>query len=183
MGKRRDQTLPSTEMTSMIDIIFQLLIFFLVTLSLGTVQQTSSSDVEGEKKEDLPILPLMAKLSDTSPVTEGFLLHIDEDKEDKVKGDIVCWILDPTYPTLKEARADSSRGHGPFNLEQCTKKVKRDMETWKMMEGTIPTFGFRAYKDTPFGFVLDLMFHCNQDSIEVVDFHLAIDKDGSKGGL
>lgn len=51
--KRRDEELPDLQMTSMIDIIFQLLIFFLVTLSFNP-SEVSAPMIEGIKQIATP---------------------------------------------------------------------------------------------------------------------------------
>ncbi|MFP4458751.1 MAG: ExbD/TolR family protein [Candidatus Zixiibacteriota bacterium] len=51
--KRREEALPSMEMTSMIDIIFQLMIFFIVTMSVMPAEQ-SAPKVEGTKQIPTP---------------------------------------------------------------------------------------------------------------------------------
>ncbi|MFP4458750.1 MAG: ExbD/TolR family protein [Candidatus Zixiibacteriota bacterium] len=173
MPRRREETLPSSEMTSMIDIIFQLLIFFLVTLSLGTVQSQSTAEVVGEMKEDVPDLPPMKQLTESErKLTEGYILHIDEDKENQVRGDLVAWIFDPEFPSLAEAKKDSSGNHGPFSLDEAKKRIDELLGTHLMMKGEPTSLKMRAHEDTEYGFVLDIMGICNADSIKTVDFNL-----------
>ncbi len=53
MSKRREEELPSMPMTSMIDIIFQLMIFFIVTMSVMPSTK-SAPQVEGNKPIPTP---------------------------------------------------------------------------------------------------------------------------------
>lgn len=173
MVKRKDDKIPSAEMTSMIDIIFQLLIFFLVTLSLGTVQDRASSEVTGEMQEQLPQLPPVSKLSDTRTLTDGYLLHIDEDKDDKVDGDLIAWILDPDYPSLDDVQKDNTGEHGPFSLKDAGRRLRKKIEDRIYLGEDPPPLQVRAHEKTPYGFILEIMTFCNEDSIETVDFHFA----------
>ena len=54
MSKRRDEELPQIPMTSMIDIIFQLMIFFIVTMSVMPSTK-SAPQVEGKKLVSTPV--------------------------------------------------------------------------------------------------------------------------------
>ena len=179
MSQRRDETLPSTEMTSMIDIIFQLLIFFLVTLALGSVQEKASAEIKGEMQEDLPQLPPVEKLSDPTAFTDGFLLQVIEDKEDDVDGKFALWILDPLYPSVLEAKADSSGTHGPYSLKRGFRTIRKRVEDKILLGEAPPPLSIRAHEETPYGYILEIMSFCNQDSIETVDFRFARVREGS----
>lgn len=176
MQQRSRDKAPTSELTSMVDIIFQLLIFFMVTLALGTVNQRATAAVKGEKKEDLPKLPPVERLGAPPEFTDGYLLHIDKKKkgrEKKIKGDLIAYILDPDVPTPEDARKDSSGGHGPFSLDMGKRKLKKLIESRIALGEEPPPLEIRANEKTPYGYILDIMEFCNEDSIEVVNFHFA----------
>ena len=76
--KQRAEELPKAAWTSLIDIIFQLLIFFMVTMALGTMEQQANAAVAGAEKKNLPKLPAVEKLATPQEFSEGFLLHINK---------------------------------------------------------------------------------------------------------
>lgn len=172
MARRQEETLPSSQMTSMIDIIFQLLIFFLVTLAFGTIQTTTAADVPGEMREDVPQLPPMSQLAVTQPLTEGYVLHVDRNTEGLVRGDFVVFILTPEFPSVEDAIADTLRNHGPFTLEQGKREITSRISDKLYLTGEPAYLKMRAHEDLNYGFVLDMMSICNADSIEIVDFSL-----------
>ncbi len=170
MGRKQSDPLPSMQMTSMIDIIFQLLIFFLVTLSMGTVQEQASSKVKGEQKVNLPELPPVEKLSDVPELTDGYMLWIEQDKNNKVDGDLAVYILDPIMNNIDDAQKDSSGQYGPFSLQQGSRNLKTKINDEIALGEAPPPLFIVAHAETPFGFVLDIMRFCNEDSIEAVNF-------------
>jgi len=171
--KSRQAELPMAAWTSLIDIIFQLLIFFMVTLSLGTLQKQSTAAVKGEEKKDLPKLPPVEKLATPQDITTGFLFHIDEINEKPFNGDLGAYILDADYPTIEDVKADTFGKHGPFNLKKGKRELQRKIEEILFATGEPPRLELRAHKETPFGYILDIMEFCDADSIEVVGFRFA----------
>ena len=172
--KRRVEPLPKAEWTSLVDIIFQLLIFFMVTMALGTMLQQSAAQVVGQEKKDLPKLPAVEKLASVDwEVSEGYLLHIDRLQKPPFNGDLAAYILDPAVPTVKEAEAESSHAHGPFPLDKAKRILQRRIEEEIFMGNPPPHLEIRAHEDTPFGYILDIMEFCDRDSIEVVGFRFS----------
>jgi len=171
--KRQEEPLPKAEWTSLIDIIFQLLIFFMVTLALGTMEQQAQAAVKGEEKKDLPKLPPVEKLATPQDLKEGFLLHIDKIKEKPFNGKLGAYILDPECPTVDDAKKDTTRSHGPFTLKKAKLKLQKLIEDEYYRTGRPPHIEIRAHEETSFGYILDLMEFFDQDSIEVVGFRFA----------
>ncbi len=171
--KQHKAELPKAQWTSLIDIIFQLLIFFMVTMALGTLQQQAAAAVKGEEKKELPKLPPVEKLATPQELTEGFLLHVDKIQKPPFNGKLGAYILDPQCPTVKDAEADSLHRHGPFTLAKAKRELQRRIEEKIFMGEPPPRLEIRAHKDTPFSFILDVMEFCDADSIEVVGFRFA----------
>lgn len=171
--KPRVEELPTMPWTSMIDIIFQLLIFFMVTLALGTLQQQATAAVKGEMKKDLPKLPPVEKLADAEELKEGFLLHIDQLKEPPFNGGFGAYILDPECPNVDDAKKDPTRSRGPFTLDKAKLVLKQKIESVIFQGEEPPRLFIRAHKETSYGYILDIMTMCDQDSIEVVNFRFA----------
>ncbi|MBN1756246.1 biopolymer transporter ExbD [bacterium] len=173
MNKRAVEDIKRTEWTSLIDIIFQLLIYFMVTLALGTVTQKASAQVKGSEREDLPQLPTVSKLADVSPLLDSYLLHVDRAKQGKYRGELVGYILDAQYSSIKEAERDSLGEHGPWPLEQAKQILKKRVED-KIFLGEKPSqIELRIHEETKFGYILDIMDFCDKDSIETVVFHFS----------
>ncbi len=173
MAKRVEEPLPEMEWTSLIDIIFQLLIFFMVTMSLGTMETRAIQRVKGKMEENLPALPEMEKLSEVENVPTGLLLHTEVEKEGKNAGKLVAYILDQMVPSIEEAKKDTLHTHGPWLLKEAKKRFKRRLDDIFYMGETMPTVEIRAHKDTDFGFILDVMNYASADSVEAVKFRLS----------
>lgn len=171
--KRSEEELPKAEWTSLIDIIFQLLIFFMVTMALGTLQEQAQAQVKGEEKKNLPKLPPVEKLATPQELKTGYLLHIDEIKEKPFNGKLGAYILDPNCPTVDEAKKDTTHSHGPFTLKKAKAKLQKLIEDEYYKTGEPPRVEIRAHEKTSYGYILDLMELFDQDSIEVVGFRFA----------
>lgn len=168
MAKPRGDSIPSADWTSMIDIIFQLLIFFMVTMALGTVQQQSSAVQEGEEQENLPDLPGMTDLGEALSISEGILLiHVSDDADDQVKGDLAVYLLTNQIPTVDDAKKDSTRSAGPFSWEVAYAKLEKRMSDSRMFGEPLPRVEMRATKNMPYGYVLDVMNLCYHDEEEL----------------
>jgi biopolymer transport protein ExbD len=163
----------------MIDIIFQLLIFFLVTLSMGTMEKQAATAAEGEQKENLPNLPGMKNLGEALDIQKGVILvHVDDDKDDKVPGDWIVYLLNNDIPSVEDAKKDSSHSAGPFTWETAIKKVDNELDYARRNEpDNIPRIELRAAYNFNYGYVLDLMKLCYHDEealrLNEVVFHLA----------
>ncbi|MBN2542407.1 hypothetical protein JXI42_06030 [bacterium] len=173
MAKRVVEEAPKTEWTSLIDIIFQLLIYFMVTLALGTVSQKASAQVKGMMKEDLPQLPEVGKLADVGPLIDGFLLHVDRAKTGRYKGELVGYILDEECQSLERAQKDSTQDRGPFRLDDAKRRLQRKVEDLIFLGERPKNIELRVHEETEFGFILDIMDFCDKDSIETVVFHFS----------
>ncbi|RKZ31595.1 hypothetical protein DRQ36_01490 [bacterium] len=161
MAKRQADIWPSANWTSLIDIIFQLLIFFMVTLALGTVERQARSQSEGKEKEDLPQMPGMVGLGEALDITPGsVLIHVAEDAEDEVKGNLVVYLLNHEIPSVKEAKEDSLHRAGPFSWDVAYSKLERQIRTARTNYEPMPRVEMRAYEGTPYGKVLDIMKLC-----------------------
>ncbi len=171
--KPRKEELPKAQWTSLIDIIFQLLIFFMVSMALGTLQQQANAAVKGEEKKDLPKLPSVEKLATAQELTEGFLLHIDKITQKPFNGKLGAYILDTKFPSVDDAKADSTHSHGPFELGKAKRILQKKIEDIIFMGEPPPRLEIRAREDTPFGYILDIMEFCDADSIEIVSFRFA----------
>jgi len=172
--KGRTEELPKAQWTSLIDIIFQLLIFFMVTMALGTLLQQATAAVRGEERKDLPKLPPVEKLASVQDeLSEGYLLHINKINEKPFNGKLGAYILDPDISTIRDAKADSTHSRGPFSLEDAKRKIQKKIEDDIFMGNPPPRLELRAHKDTPFGYILDIMEFCDRDSIEVVGFRFS----------
>jgi len=168
MSKPRGEPVPSADWTSLIDIIFQLLIFFMITLALGSVQEQASAAEEGEEQEDLPELPGMTDLGEALEITQNTLLiHVADDEDDMVKGNLVVYLLNHEIPTVEDARNDSSRTAGPFSWDYAFDKLQREMNSKRMFNEPLPRVEMRATKSTPYGYVLDVMNLCYHDEEEL----------------
>lgn len=168
MAKPRGDSMPSADWTSMIDIIFQLLIFFMVTMALGTVQQQSTVAQEGEEQENLPELPGMTDLGEALAITEGTLLiHVADDEEDKVRGDLMVYLLTNDIPSIEEANKDSLGTAGPFSWDDAYGKLTKRMSDSRMFGEPLPRVEMRATKNMPYGYVLDVMNLCYHDDEEL----------------
>lgn len=171
--KMKDEQIPKAQWTSLIDIIFQLLIFFMVTMALGTLQEQAAAAVKGEEKKDLPKLPPVEKLATPQEISEGFLLHIDELNEKPFNGELGAYILDPECPSVDDARGDSLGRHGPYTLGKAKRELQKRIEDMIFRGEPPPRLEIRAHQKTPFGDILDIMEFCDADSIEVVGFRFA----------
>ncbi|RKZ35002.1 hypothetical protein DRQ33_00910 [bacterium] len=171
--KRIEEKLPKAEWTSLIDIIFQLLIFFMVTMALGTLQRQAQAAVKGAEKKNLPKLPPVEKLATPQDITTGYLLHINEINEKPFNGQLGAYILDPEFPTVEDAKKDTLGGHGPFALNVAKAKLQKKIEDEFFRTGEPPRLEIRAHQKTSFGYILDIMEFCDRDSIEVVGFRFA----------
>jgi len=171
--KVKSEELPQSPKTSMIDIIFQLLIFFMVSLALGTMETQTADAVKGEEQKDIPALPPMEKISSPQELTTGFLLHVDKVKEKPFNGTLGVYILDPSAPTLEDAQKDSLKRHGPYDLKRGSAELQKRIEDVIYQTGVRPRLEIRADKETPFGYILEVMEFCDQDSIAVVGFRFA----------
>jgi len=168
MAKKIQEDWPSADWTSLIDIIFQLLIFFMVTLALGTVEKQATSKMEGEEKEDLPELPGMAGLGEALDITPGtILLHVADDENDEVSGDLVVYMLTHDIQNLEEAKKDSSRSAGPFSWDEAYKRLAKKLEFSRKFNEDLPRVEMRATATTPYGNVLDIMKLCYHDEEEL----------------
>lgn len=168
MAKPRGDSIPSADWTSMIDIIFQLLIFFMVTMALGTVQQQAAAAQEGEEQENLPELPGMTDLGEALDITQGtLLLHVADDAEDEVSGDFVVYLLTNEIPTVEDAKKDTTHSAGPFSWETAYKKIADRMADSRMFGEPLPRVEMRATKNLPYGSVLDVMNLCYHDDEEL----------------
>ncbi len=181
--KREEREIPKAQWTSLIDIIFQLLIFFMVTMALGTLQQQAAAAVKGQEKKNLPKLPSVEKLATAQELTEGFLLNVDKINEKPFNGTLGAYILDKDCPSIDDAQADSSHSHGPFELGKAKRLLQKKIEDIIFMGEPPPRLQIRAREDTPFGYILDIMEFCDADSIEVVSFRFANIKKSAGGGL
>lgn len=164
MPRKQTEDLPSADWTSLIDIIFQLLIFFMVTLALGTVQKQASAQMEGEMDENLPELPGMSNLGEALEIGPGVLLiHVAPDDEDKVSGDLMVYLLTNDIPNIEEAKKDSTRRAGPFSWDDAFKNVQRQLKFARDYSEPLPRVEMRAFTGTPYGNVLDIMNLCYHD--------------------
>ena len=167
MAKPRE-SYPSADWTSLIDIIFQLLIFFMVTLALGSVQEQASAQQQGEEQADLPELPGMTDLGEALDITSNTLLiHVADDKDDKVRGDLVVYFLTSSYPSVDEAEKDSTHESGPFPWDVAYSKLEKMLSSKRMFNEPLPCVEMRATKSTPYGYVLDVMNMCYHDEEEL----------------
>ena len=171
--KQRAEELPKAAWTSLIDIIFQLLIFFMVTMALGTMEQQANAAVAGAEKKNLPKLPAVEKLATPQEFSEGFLLHINKVNEKPFNGKLGAYILDSDVKTIEDAKKDTTGKHGPFTLKKAKKILEKKIEDEFYTKGEPPRLEIRAHQDTPFGYILDIMEFCDRDSIEVVGFRFA----------
>jgi len=161
MKKQQKEPMPAANWTSLIDIIFQLLIFFMVTLALGTIEQRANAESEGIEKEDLPQMPGMTHLGEALNITpETILIHVAEDIDDEVKGDLVVYLLDYETQTIQEAKEDSSHRAGPFSWKKAYQKVAKKIQFAREYNEPLPRVEMRAYEGTPYGNVLDIMNLC-----------------------
>ena len=168
MAKPRGESVPSADWTSLIDIIFQLLIFFMITLALGSVQKQATAAQEGEQNEDLPELPGMTDLGEALDITPGILLmHVADDKDSEVKGDLVVYLLSNEIPSLEEARKDSTHSAGPFSWDVAYKKLEKKLSFTRDFNEPLPRVEMRATKNCPYGYVLDVMNLCYHDDEEL----------------
>lgn len=178
MPKREKEEWPEASWTSMIDIIFQLLIFFMVTLSLGKVEQRAHAATEGIKKEDIPELPGMKNLGDALDITPGtILIHVERDKKDEVPGEWIVFLLTSKIQTIKDARSDTARTAGPFSWDFAFKKISNELQFKRQYNEPLPRIEMRAESVFPYGNVLDVMKMCYHDEekqrINQVFFRLA----------
>ena len=165
--RERIEPMPAANWTSLIDIIFQLLIFFMVALALGTVEQKTRADAEGVEKEDLPQMPGMTRLGEALDIVpETILIHVGEDVDDEVKGDLVVYLLDYETQTIKEAKEDTLHRVGPFSWEKAYQKIAKKLQFARDFNEPLPRVEMRAYEGTPYGNVLDIMnlcYHSEED--------------------
>ncbi len=168
MAKPRGDSIPSADWTSMIDIIFQLLIFFMVTMALGTVQQQAAAAQQGEEQENLPELPGMTDLGEALDITQGTLLiHVADDEDNEVSGDLIVYFLTHEIPTVDDAKKDTTHTAGPFSWERAYDKFAKKMADHRMFGEPLPTVEMRATKNLPYGSVLDVMNLCYHDDEEL----------------
>ncbi|GEM_PF-1450929 len=168
MPIKQAEDIPSPDWTSLIDIIFQLLIFFMITLALGTVTQQASAQMEGELDENLPELPGMSNLGEALDIGPGvILIHVAPDEEDKVSGDIMVYLLNEEIPNVEEAEKDSTRKAGPFSWDVAYKNLQRQLTFARDYNEPLPRVEMRAYAGTPYGLVLDIMNLCYHDEPEM----------------
>jgi len=169
MPKRQTEDVPSADWTSLIDIIFQLLIFFMVTLALGTVQQQAEAQMEGELDEELPELPGMSGLGEALSIAPGvILIHIAPDTEGLVAGDLVVYLLTNQFPNIEEAKKDTvERNSGPFSWEAAYRNLQRRLNFARDYHEPLPRIDMRAYAGTPYGHILDIMNLCYHDQPEM----------------
>ena len=168
MAKRAEEQWPMASWTSLVDIIFQLLIFFMVTLALGTVQRQAAAQMKGEEKEDLPELPGMSNLGEALDITPGtILIHVADDKEDEVRGEFVVYLLNNEIKSIQDAKKDSTHSVGPFSWDEAYRKVGRKLEFARDFNEPLPLVEMRAGRNTPYGNVLDIMNLCYHDDPEM----------------
>ena len=178
MAKRPAEEWPEATWTSMIDIIFQLLIFFMVVLSVGTFEQQAYAQAEGEEQENLPEMPAMKNLGEAMEITPGsIVIHVDTDKEDKVPGDWIVYLLNDKIPTVDEAKKDSTHSAGPFSWDVAFKKIQTLINNKRFNYEELPRVDMRAVSKFQYGNVLDVMNLCYSDDeklrINQVYFRLA----------
>lgn len=168
MPIKKAEEIPSPDWTSLIDIIFQLLIFFMVTLALGTVTKQASAQMEGELDENLPELPGMSNLGEALDIGPGvILIHVAPDVDEKVSGDIMVYLLDEKISNIEEAKKDSTRSAGPFSWDDAYKNLQRRLTFIRDYNEPLPRVEMRAYTGTPYGLVLDIMNLCYHDVPEM----------------
>jgi len=155
--KHRAEELPKAAWTSLIDIIFQLLIFFMVTMAVGTMQQQANAAVAGAEKKNLPKLPPVEKLATPQEFSSGFLLHINKINEKPFNGELGAYILDSDVATVDDAKKDSTGKHGPYTLKKAKGILEKRIENIFFTTGEPPRLEIRAHKDTPFGYILGIM--------------------------
>jgi len=187
MPKRQTDGWPTANWTSLIDIIFQLLIFFMVTLALGTVERQAHAESEGKEKEDLPQMPGMTGLGEALEVSpETILIHVAEDKEEEVRGDLVVYLLNYEIQSVKDAKEDTLHRAGPYSWNEAYKKLEKKVQFARDFNEPLPRIEMRAYEETPYGYVLDVMKLCYHDDelyrINQVYFRFAKLKELERGG-
>ncbi|MCD6501596.1 biopolymer transporter ExbD [bacterium] len=187
MPRKEKEAVPSADWTSLIDIIFQLLIFFMVTMAMGTVEKQASAQMEGEEDESLPELPGMSNLGEALDMGPGvIIIHVAPDDENKVQGDLMVYLLDNKFPTIDEADKDSLHSVGPFSWDVAYRNLKKQLKFARDFNEPLPRVEMRAYSGTPYGNVLDIMNLCYSDEpeqrIDQVYFRFARLKEDAKGG-
>ncbi|MCK5832196.1 biopolymer transporter ExbD [bacterium] len=168
MPRKQTEAVPSADWTSLIDIIFQLLIFFMVTLAMGTVEQQASAQMEGEMDESLPELPGMSNLGEALEIGPGvILIHAAYDEDNEVAGDIVTYLFTNEISNIEEAKKDSTHSAGPFSWDKAYKKLQKQLTFARDYNENLPRVEMRAFKGTPYGNVLDIMNLCYHDEPEM----------------
>jgi biopolymer transport protein ExbD len=188
MPRKTKEPVPTPDWTSLIDIVFQLLIFFMVTLAMGTVEKQASSKMEGDENENLPELPGMSNLGEALDIApDMILIHVANDEENKVAGDLVVYLLNKEFPSIEEVEKDSAHTAGPFSWDKAYKKIQKQLKFARDYDEPLPRVEMRAYTGTPYGNVLDIMNLCYHDEaekrIDQVYFRFArLTKENTGGG-
>lgn len=108
--RHREETLMSGNLTAMIDVVFQLIIFFVCTIN---IQESGDSRIE------------LAMAPNGQPVTkkDKYEVRVDVDKNGRIE--ICSTTLSPSLLTtiLKKARADAN-GHDVPVLIRAAKQTK-----------------------------------------------------------
>ncbi|MGB9561916.1 MAG: ExbD/TolR family protein [bacterium] len=164
--------LPKASMTSLTDIIFQLLIYFLVTMAMGTVQRRATISAEAKEAQALLELPKVEKLQETTEKFQGFLIHITTGKKGPLKGKWIGYVLDEEVSTIDDAEKDTINfAHGPWELRIAKAKLQKRIEDAIFLSGgKKPQLTIRAAEKTEFGEILDILEFCDKDSITQVTF-------------
>lgn len=166
--------LPKAQLTSLTDIIFQLLIYFMVTMAMGTVQRRATISEEAKEAQALLELPKVSKLQETPDRFEGLLIHITIGKKGLLKNKWIGYILDEKVSTIDEAEKDTINfAHGPWELRIAKAKLQKRIEDEIFLSGgKKPQLTIRAAEQTEFGDILDILEFCDKDSITQVTFRL-----------
>ncbi len=170
LSRPTEEQTPKGEWVSLIDIIFQLLIYFMVTMAIGTAQKRAAERLAGQEMQAIPSLPSVPRLAEIPEKLEGFLFHVDIAQKGKYKGKMVGYILDEHVPTIEDAEKDTLFRHGPWLLPKAKKKLRDKIEEVIFLENIRPPLTIRANENVEFGDILDILEFCDRDSILLVSF-------------
>jgi len=161
---------PKGEWVSLIDIIFQLLIYFMVTMVMGTAQKRATERLSGQEMQAIPNLPAVPKLAEVPEKIEGLVFHVDIATKGRYAGQMVSYILDAKHPTIEDVEKDTLADKGPWPLSKGKRELQERVEDEIFKEGKPPALTIRAHRQVKFGDILDILAFCDVDSINQVSF-------------
>ena len=192
--KKRDAEVRKPEMTSLIDAVFLLLIFFLVASISGAQKAASRAERQEEVLVDIGELELARNLprpAVTAPALSDTLFHllIQVQEVEGVQDSLVLFLLDEQVRTMENMESDTTETEfgypgtyfgtrGPYAFQDrqghgVPGAIKRIADRIDFIQNHVhpdPKVEVRAHKRVSYGQLVNIFRLCEEKGIKGLEF-------------